>query len=102
MAPGARNRFSTPMFEPKVFWELIYCIEGSTCNTVGAFRRHGHCAPLVTTWLPAVVSKLFLQKRIANRSVIVGLTNTCERECIFVQISLTAANTKRKDYFYEV
>jgi len=51
MAPGTRNKFGAPMFEPKVFWEQMRCIEGSTRDIVGTFqrplviRRPGHCAP---------------------------------------------------------
>jgi len=26
----------------------MYCIEESTCNIAGCFRRQGYCAPLVT------------------------------------------------------
>jgi len=36
------------MFEPKVFWEQMYCIEEKTYDIVETFRRPGHCAPLVT------------------------------------------------------
>ena len=39
MAPGARSKFSAPMFEPEVFWKQMYCIEESTCDIVGTFRR---------------------------------------------------------------
>jgi len=46
MAPGARNKFGAPMFEPKVSRKQIYCIEESTCDIVGNFRSPGHCAPL--------------------------------------------------------
>jgi len=39
MAPEARSKFGTPMFEPKVFQKQMYCIEESTCDIVGTFRR---------------------------------------------------------------
>jgi len=39
MAPWARNKFGAPVFEPWVFRKQMYCIEESTCDTVGAFRR---------------------------------------------------------------
>jgi len=29
MAPGARNKFSAPMFEPEVFRKQMYCFEKS-------------------------------------------------------------------------
>jgi len=40
------------MFEPKVFWEQMYCIEESICDIVGTLRqpsvirRPGNCALL--------------------------------------------------------
>jgi len=45
MAPGARNKFDLP-------WEQMCCIEESTNDIVGTFRRPqvirppGHCAPI--------------------------------------------------------
>jgi len=27
MAPGARSKFGTPVFEPEVFWQQMYCTE---------------------------------------------------------------------------
>jgi len=39
MAPGARSKFSAPTFENEVFRKQIYCIEESTCDIVGTFRR---------------------------------------------------------------
>ena len=39
MAPGARSKFGAPMFEPKVFRKQMYCVEESTCDTDGSFRR---------------------------------------------------------------
>jgi len=39
MAPGARSKFSVPMFEPEVFLEQMYCIEEGTHDIVGPFRR---------------------------------------------------------------
>jgi len=35
---GARDKFDGAMFEPEVFRKQMYCIEGSTCDTVGTFR----------------------------------------------------------------
>jgi len=31
--------FGAPMFETEVFWKQMHCIEESTCDTVGTFRR---------------------------------------------------------------
>jgi len=39
MAPGARNNFGAPMFEPELFLKQIYCIEECTYDIVGTFRR---------------------------------------------------------------
>jgi len=39
MAPGARSKFGTPMFEPEIFRKHISCIEESTCDIVGTFRH---------------------------------------------------------------
>jgi len=38
-APGARSNFGDLMFEPEVSRKQIYCIEGSTGEIVGTFRR---------------------------------------------------------------
>ena len=40
------------MFEPEVFREQIYCIEESTCDIVGTFRRPSKCVPLVLSLRP--------------------------------------------------
>jgi len=40
MAPGARSKFGAPTFETEVFRKHMFCIEQSTCDIVGAFRRH--------------------------------------------------------------
>jgi len=49
MAPGTRSKFGkfgTPVFEPEVFRKQMYCIEESTCDNVGTFRRsHSDLAP---------------------------------------------------------
>jgi len=35
-----------PMFEPEIFRKQMYCIDESTCDIVGTFRRpHSHSAP---------------------------------------------------------
>jgi len=39
MAPGARNRFGVPVFEPDVFWKEMHCIEESTCDVVDTLQR---------------------------------------------------------------
>jgi len=51
--PEARNKFGAPMFEPEVFRKQMYCIEESTCDIVGTFRRHSQSfgAPIVI-WRP--------------------------------------------------
>jgi len=52
MAPGAINKFGSHMFESKAFHEQMHCIEKSTCDVVGTFRRNpviwrpGYCAHL--------------------------------------------------------
>jgi len=43
MAPGARNKFGAPMFEPEVSRKQMYCFEKSASHIV------------VTIWLPAVI-----------------------------------------------
>jgi len=61
MAPGARSKFGASMFEPEVFRNQMYCIEESTCDIVGTFRRsqqsfgapevirrRGNCAPFAS------------------------------------------------------
>ena len=39
MAPGARSKFGTPIFESEVLWKQIHCIEESTFDIVVTFRR---------------------------------------------------------------
>ena len=39
MASGARSKFGAPMLEPEVFRTQMYCIEESTCDNLGTFRR---------------------------------------------------------------
>jgi len=61
MAPGARSKFGVPMFEPEVFRKQMYCIEESTCDTVGTFWRPSQsfgargivprCPPSLRPWL---------------------------------------------------
>ena len=36
-----------PMFETELFRKQMFCIEESTCDVVGTFRRPGNRAPLV-------------------------------------------------------
>jgi len=46
MAPEVRSKLGTPMFEPEVFRKHTHCIEVSTCNIFGTFRRPcGDLAP---------------------------------------------------------
>ena len=46
MAPGARSKFVASIFEPDIVRKQMYCIDKSTCDIVGAFRRpHGDSAP---------------------------------------------------------
>jgi len=45
MAPGTRNKFGAPAFEPDVFRKQMYCIEESTCDIVRTFWPPGNCGP---------------------------------------------------------
>jgi len=60
MAPGARNKFGAPLFEPKVFREQIYRIKESTCDIVGlpgasqGFGSRGNVPPLPSLLTPLV------------------------------------------------
>ena len=38
------------MFEFEVFRKQMHCIEESTCDIVGAFRRPGNCAPFASRY----------------------------------------------------
>ena len=40
---GKKRKFGAPMFEPEVFRKYMYCIEESTCDIVGTFRRPPQC-----------------------------------------------------------
>jgi len=37
MAPGERNKFGAPMFEPEVFRKQMYCFEKSAYDIVVTF-----------------------------------------------------------------
>jgi len=56
MAPRARSKFGAHMFEPEVFQKQMYCVEESTCDIVGTFRRPhsdstpGKCVPSLRPW----------------------------------------------------
>jgi len=65
MVPGARSKFGAPIFEPEVFRKQTYCIEESTSDIDGTYRRPaqsfgvpivlrrpGNCAPLASLLLP--------------------------------------------------
>ena len=39
MAPGAWSKFGAPVLELELFRKQIYCIEESTCDIFGTFRR---------------------------------------------------------------
>ena len=68
------RKFGAPIFEPEVFRKQIHCIEESTCDIVGTFRRSpqsfgapivirrlGNCAhhaPLFTSWALSQVLNL--------------------------------------------
>jgi len=46
MAPGAGSKFGAPLLEPELFQKQMHCIEESTCDIVGTFRRPGElCHP---------------------------------------------------------
>jgi len=45
MAPGARNKFGAPVFEPEVFRKQMYCFEKSAYDIV------------VTFWSPALIPR---------------------------------------------
>jgi len=46
MASRARSKIHAPVFEPEVFWKQIYCVEESTSDIDGTFRRpRSHSAP---------------------------------------------------------
>jgi len=70
MAPGARNKFGTPMFDHKVSREEMYCSEECTCDIVGTFRdppvmkRPARCVPLVTFLLTPLLQLQFLDMRV--------------------------------------
>jgi len=45
MAPGTRSKFGAPMFELEIFRKQMHCVEESTCDIFGIFRRPGNCVP---------------------------------------------------------
>jgi len=48
------------MFDPELFRKQIYCIQGSTCDTFGAFRRPGIVPPAPPRYAPAWLSNFAL------------------------------------------
>jgi len=56
MAPGARNKFGAPMFEPELFQKQLCSFGESTCDIVGTFRRpRSHSALPTGIWRPPPV-----------------------------------------------
>jgi len=84
----ARSKFGAPMFKPEVFWKRMYCIEESTCNIVGTFRRPENCAPLCplvtpcrahisvypTPWVIFAVNVALVTSHWQNRAMKLSLT----------------------------
>jgi len=96
MAPGARNRFGAPMFEPdEVFRKQMYCIEGSTCDIVETFRRlpqwfdarivtrrPGNCAPLPPRYAPDYSTVLLRTNKLSTATVL-GCLNETNTACFY-------------------
>jgi len=85
MAPGPRSKFGAPVFEPEVFRKQMYCVEESTCDNVGTFRRspqsfgaptviwrQGNCSPLVSPRYAA--APLIYMNWIDSHSRVEGVT----------------------------
>ena len=68
MAPGTKNKFGTPLFEPEVSRKQMYWTEESTCDIAGTFRRPGNCAPLPPLVTPLVQPKWFIDPKIMSLS----------------------------------
>ena len=87
MAPGARNKFGIPMFEPKVFREQMYNIEESTYNIVGTFRRPPPVirrqgivrCPSVRPWMEVIDSYKF--KQVWAFNTYLGIEQSWESMC---------------------
>jgi len=50
--PGQGSKFSASMFAPDIFRKLMHCIEETTCDIVGTFRRPGNCVFLPPRYGP--------------------------------------------------
>jgi len=90
------------MFEPEVFRKQMYCIEESTCDIVGTFRRPGHCARLVTPLQPASVTLQGRKSRLkAYYSRLTPVSNChCPKLSAQVDLSIeTAHYSTRRSLF---
>jgi len=66
MAPGARNKFGAPIFQPELFRKQMYCIE-KVLVTLGSFgapiviQRPGNCVPLPPSLRPCLQRTTYLR-----------------------------------------
>jgi len=69
MAPGEKNKFGNPIFEPVVFRKQMYCIEEITCDIVRICLRpspvirrfHGYSAFKELCPLPPIITPLHIE-----------------------------------------
>jgi len=83
MAPGARSMFGAPCSNLRSFWKQMHCIQESTCDIVGIFRRPpqsfgapivirhpGNCALLPPSLRPLPTGWWNLHSRLGQNSVL--------------------------------
>jgi len=83
MAPGAGSKFGARMFEPEVFRKQMCCIEESTCDIAGNFRRPPQSFGVrrIAPPLPPLVTPLLISQNKTNE-----ITTFPWRELHFHQI----------------
>ena len=104
MAPGTRSKFGAPMFEPEVFRKQIYCIEESSCDIVGTFRRPlqwfdlrgivSPCSPIVTPLLQA-------KEKITKRWYVLALKMFCKSNLVLLWIASPRGTNKSEKCFLQ-
>jgi len=68
MAPGARNKFAAPMFEPEVFRKQMYCFEKVLMTLLGLFGPRSDSAPGESCPLAPLVTSLVLCNKYRKNS----------------------------------
>jgi len=100
MAPGERNKFGAPMFEPEVFRKQMYCFEEKCFwHCCDFFAPHSDSAPLPPSWhlwcYAIKIRKMSENKQIPNVMNFYSM-NICNFR---TQYHIDLAQTANKSYW---